>query len=551
MTRREKTAAAITAAFFLAVVLSVILDRAPAPPRQASRETKPTPAPQQPSEEEKLRGAVSDAETALGREHPEVAARLLKLADFIASKDRPDEAARHLRRALSIEVGALGFAHPDTIRDRRALASLLHTAGQDDEAAEIVERLLGIVETTFGSDAPQVAATLRLKTEIFSKPFPTSTIPLMRRALKIDEAALGNEHPDVARDLQLLADALSNYNSSEAVPLAVRALAILEARLGQAHPDLILALQTLARLYMKTFRPAEAEPFARRALSLIEAQDGAAHPSSLDARKYLADILRQANHHSEAEDIFRSLLAAAEARPGHAPTEVADILTNLALCLRSSGKAAAAEPVLRRSLALYEEAFMRDFLWDSAPGCFVGYALAATGHPWHGFPILKDALRTHGAAQQETRHALNSNLHLLTEWLMNAQRFGDAEPLLRMQAPLARISFADTLALNNALDSLARILERRKQWAEAEPLRRESLANSIVEWRGRPGGSFSPLARSSFALNHVTQSAQAYRLLLSQMEKPAAGRVKMESVLRDYGLDDAMSKVVMELAGYR
>jgi tetratricopeptide (TPR) repeat protein len=83
---------------------------------------------------------IAAAEAARGPLHPDVANRLVDLADFYRAQRRYQEAENLYNRALTIQQRALGPRHPDVMRTITALADVYRAEGRAKDAEALLRR---------------------------------------------------------------------------------------------------------------------------------------------------------------------------------------------------------------------------------------------------------------------------------------------------------------------------------------------------------------------------------------------------------------------------
>jgi len=278
---------------------------------------------------------------------------------LLFSKARHGQAELLLRRALAIDYASYGSDHPEVAASLNNLAELLRATNRLSEAEPMYRRALAINEASYGPDHPNVAASLNNLAELLRATNRLSEVePLFRRALAITEASYGSDHPNVSPHLNSLAELLRDTNRlRKAEPLLRRALAIDEASYGPDHPNVAADLNNLAGLLADTNRLSEAEPMYRRALAIDAASYGPDHPNVANDLSNLALLLRATNRLSEAEPMYRRALAIGEASHGPDHPNVAIRLGNLADLLGATNRPSEAEPLFRRALAIDEASY--------------------------------------------------------------------------------------------------------------------------------------------------------------------------------------------------
>jgi tetratricopeptide (TPR) repeat protein len=303
-----------------------------------------------------IRRALAIDETSYGPDHPNAAARLNNLANFLRETNRAKEAEPLIRRALEITERSYGAEHPDVAIRLNVLAVLLYTDGRLAEAEPLYRRALTISEANLGPNHPTVAIRLNNLAQLLQDTNRLAEAePLKRRALVIDEKSLGPHHPNVATDLNNLATLLySTKRLADAEPLMRRALEIDEKSYGPDHPLVATDLNNLAQLLTVTNRLAEAEPLFRRALAIDETTFGPDHPDVARVLNNLGELLQATNRLAEAEPLKRRALVIDEKSLGPGHPSLATDLNNLALLLQATDRLAEAEPLMRRAVSILE-----------------------------------------------------------------------------------------------------------------------------------------------------------------------------------------------------
>jgi tetratricopeptide (TPR) repeat protein len=178
-------------------------------------------------------------EPASGRDHPDVATQLNKLANLYTDQEKYGETEPLYQRTLRIQEQALGQEHPDIAATLNNLAELYREQGRDGEAEPLYQRAIRIWEASLGPEHLSTAQGLNNLALIYTAQGKYGEAEqLHQRALHIREQALGPEHPDVAASLTNLA-VLSGVqgNYFEAELLVMHALEIVERTLGPQHPQ--------------------------------------------------------------------------------------------------------------------------------------------------------------------------------------------------------------------------------------------------------------------------------------------------------------------------
>ena len=91
------------------------------------------------------------ADTALGPDHPNVAACLNNLATVLCALGQPAAAQPLLERAVTIAEKAYGPDHPDVAACLNSLSTALCALGQPAAAQPLLQRAATITEQAYGS----------------------------------------------------------------------------------------------------------------------------------------------------------------------------------------------------------------------------------------------------------------------------------------------------------------------------------------------------------------------------------------------------------------
>ena len=241
----------------------------------------------------RFQSSLTLRETALPKNHPDIAMSLNNLAMLYKDTNRLAEAEPLMQRAIKINEAAYGPDHPTEARDLNNLAMLYKDTNRLAEAEPLMQRAMKIDEAAYGPDHPEVARDLNNLAQLYKATNRLAEAePLMQRAMKIDEAAYGLDHPTVAIRLNNLAQLYKATNRlAQAEPLLARSLSIDEAAYGPDHPRVAAGLNNLAMLYKDTNRRAEAEPLMVRAVKIMITSLGAEHPHTQLIRGNL-EVLR-------------------------------------------------------------------------------------------------------------------------------------------------------------------------------------------------------------------------------------------------------------------
>jgi len=110
--------------------------------------------------------AVADLRTALGDDHPGVAAAVRNQARMEFDLGQEARAQQLLEAALAAQQRTLGADHPDLAPTRLAMARLLAQRGKLDEAASEIDHAIEVLLRSLGPEHPVVARARTARAEI-------------------------------------------------------------------------------------------------------------------------------------------------------------------------------------------------------------------------------------------------------------------------------------------------------------------------------------------------------------------------------------------------
>ncbi len=239
--------------------------------------------------ESKLNAAIPLAERALvirekvlGKEHPDVADSVSKLAELYRDLGNYQKAEPLFQRALAIREKILGKKHPNVAGNLFALALLYFVQGNYQKAEPLLLRALAIREKLLGKEHFNndlfLAPILNLLAKLYVQQGSYHNAePLLLRVLAIGEKANeslalpGKENSFVTPSLNELAELYwlqGKYQKAE--PLLLRALAIEEKSVVHDSLTMTLVLNNLALLYSAQDDISRATDFLRRGLAVEE-----------------------------------------------------------------------------------------------------------------------------------------------------------------------------------------------------------------------------------------------------------------------------------------
>jgi tetratricopeptide (TPR) repeat protein/predicted Ser/Thr protein kinase len=305
---------------------------------------------------EEARGYVEQGlaikESALGPEHPDVAASLNNLGLVLNSQGNYEEARDYHSRALAIFEKALGPEHPDTARSVNNLGYVAESLGNHEEARDYFERGLAISKEALGPEHPYLATCLNNVGRVAnSLGNYEEARGYLERSLAIREKTVGLEHPDTARvltNLGKLAESQGKYE--EARSYHQRALTIFEKALGPEHSSVASAHANLGSVAHSEGKYEEARGYHERALAIWEKALGPEDPYVAFALTSLGKALLGQHEPGEALPHLERASTIRTATPGD-PTELAETHFALARALWDAPAEAGRDRERARTLA--------------------------------------------------------------------------------------------------------------------------------------------------------------------------------------------------------
>lgn len=297
----------------------------------------------------------------LGKYHEaiELATRALHIRENVFGKEHPDTAISLLKLAyLNREIGAYAQARALALRaltiDRRVL-------GAEHERVGDCFDVLGGIER----DAGELT-----KSEIY-----------YRGALRIKEASRGPNDLSTGNTLNNLAlTCKEKADYAQAESLYRRALDIKETALGPTHPETAIGLANLASLYEEMREFGKAEPLFKRALEIGEKAFSSNDPRILATLNGLASFYQDMGDAEQAEPLYRREVEIAQEAFGPNDIKTATPLHNLATLYAETGKPDKAEPLLQRALEISEKTVGPESLATGASLAYLAGVAEAQRH---------------------------------------------------------------------------------------------------------------------------------------------------------------------------
>ncbi len=356
------------------------------------------------------------------------------------------KAEEQAQRALELRRNTLGESHRLTLESRQMLAMLVSVQGRYRDSEPMFTALLADCRKSLGPDDPDTLeawAALARSYNLQGKFEPA--LEQFRQVEAAYSRVLGAEHPSTLSTMESRGSVyFAQRKLDQAEALQAKVLAARKRTLSEEHPDTLRAMTSLAATYHVQVRYPLAEELYRRALAIQRRVNGVPHPETLITMFNLGTLLTNQARHAEALTLLEENRAARGAvyPPDHPRT--LRLLVNLSYLYGRLGRVA-------DELRMLEEAYagQRRVLGPDHPDTLTSMVsladLHAKSQPDRAEALARDALK-----------GLRG-------------RFGPTHP--------------DTVS---AVCSLAKLLQARKQYAEAERIIRESLGAQQGQ-AGTPG----------------------------------------------------------------
>jgi tetratricopeptide (TPR) repeat protein len=279
----------------------------------------------------------------------------MRVAKYLYSCRRYNEAEMVCRRALAVMEKQLGMEHDDTVHTRYILASVHLHQGHVNEAETLQKQVMAVHEKKFGAKHPDMYTMCNLALFCLTQGRYDEAGTLLKKVLVLREQSLGKEHPHTLssmRDLAVVYQCQGRYGEAET--LFMQVLAVREKTLGTEHPDTLHTMDNLAMVYMSQNRYSEAEIILKKVLAIQEYKLGAEHPDTMHTMGDLALAYQSQNRYGEAEPLYAQVLALQEKKFGAQHPDTLRVMQALADVYESQGRCSEAEVLRKQAVAARE-----------------------------------------------------------------------------------------------------------------------------------------------------------------------------------------------------
>jgi tetratricopeptide (TPR) repeat protein len=242
----------------------------------------------------------------LGDKHKDTLSASYLLAHVYYNQGRTPQAEEAFKHVLAVRRRVLGADHEDTLMTMNNLALVYHKQDRYKEAEQLFKQVLSVEGKKLGPDHPSTLTTMHNLALVYgSQKQYDKAEELFEDVLARKERSLGPDHVNTltaAINLGSLYESQSKYIYAE--ELFKRALVGRDKQLGPCHPHTLTAVLRLAYLYQSQVRNDEAEPLFRRAFEGMKEQLGANHPKTLDCAKAFSSFYRSRGRNREADALL-------------------------------------------------------------------------------------------------------------------------------------------------------------------------------------------------------------------------------------------------------
>jgi tetratricopeptide (TPR) repeat protein len=413
----------------------------------------------------------------LGPDHPDTTRTLYTFASALHFEGRLEEAIPLYEESLKLSTSKLGSAHVAVIELMWRLACAYNQSGRLDHALILSEEALNLMWSTLGPNHPETLHVMSLVAQAYEQvDRPADASSLFEELLKLQRDKLAPDHPDTIDSMNRLAHAYCRSGRQEqALPILENALKTSEAKLGADHPDTLTAMGNLAALYFSMGRPIDALPVFEKSLRLTKAKAESDYSYAVHTMNTLASAYRASGRLGEAIALYEEIFALKRSELGASHSDTVVAMGDLALAYLEGQR-------FKEASGLYEKVLEHCEARNGPNNSSTVTAMNNLAWAYKGAGRLDEALflfkqtlsRTSGDLNDLGRVTFMSSLALTYRDL---QKFADAEILYRdLLAHHRKNSGADSTELASTLGSLGECLLRQDEYAQAEPLLRESLA---------------------------------------------------------------------------
>jgi tetratricopeptide (TPR) repeat protein len=365
------------------------------------------------------------------------------------------------RQTLENNRRTLGEGHRDTLQSMENLAITFSGQDKHDEAEELYREIWNVRSQFLGENDPRTLESMhQLAVVLQRRKKPAEAEALHRQNLSIRQRVLGEDHPETRLSMAHLGMALQSQGKTDGIEPYIAELIELRRRAAQEQDASATTLNKYAWLLLNC------EP--------VELRDPA---SALDVAKTAAKL-------SGRHD--------------------ANLLETLAIAEKMTGDLEAAIETQREALALILPGNFLDrvSLEQTLAGFYKEAGDVGAMEEWY-----RDSLAQTRTAMPARSLAVGFSLGTLGRFLLEQERYSDAEPVFREVLEIAQVALPDDhWLLSDSKSSLGQSLIGQERFKEAERL----VVNAYLRMKD---DKFVPVENLSWALERVI-------ILYTAWEKP-------------------------------
>ncbi|WP_165250275.1 serine/threonine-protein kinase [Paludisphaera soli] len=516
-------------------------------------------------------GTVTQARTALGREHPATLAYMDNLAWAYHYTVQIDRSIALFEETLRLRTAALGRGHRDTLDTMYGLATAYRSARKLSQAVALFEETIRLREAALGPGHPDTLAAMHhLAWSLMNSSTIDRAVRLFEEELRRHTAASGPRHP---RTLGCMNDLATAHTWSGRPDQGLRMYEEVyrgrKATLGAEHPATLGSMSNLASAYFEAGKVEEGLRMKEEALGVARAKWGDRHHMTLTLMHQLGSAYRHAGKVDRAIAQLEEALRQYKAEKGAEDAGAVEIMVDLAAAYREVGRPDDAVAMLEAVLGAYTATDPGDrqgLYWSYASELASAYREAGrperavtlrrealeraraelgpehdktlsamsdlareyqlSGEPGRGDPLVEEAFRV---TKDKLGPDATKTLGFMSGVALHYQKSGrldKALPLFEEALRLAKArSTPDDLFTFDRLDQLAEAYIEARRDDDALQLTREMLA---VARRRLPAGDrmlpgvLSRIARRLSRLGHAAEAEPLLREGLAILQKSSA-----------------------------
>jgi serine/threonine protein kinase len=291
-------------------------------------------------------------------------------------------------------------------------------------------------------------------------------LALLEESLRGAEALWGTKDAETLRAMNNLAIAYRNAGEYEkAIPLQEKTLDLRKKTLGNNHPDTIRSMQNLAIAYAKTDQPKKALPLMEQAYTLTKNRNNFVDLDTLEVTENLGALYFQQSRYDLAIPIFEDCVKFRQTKLGRDHPDTIWRSGDLGVNYLEVGRIDEAIPLLAAAFAEVHHNPRLLYL-----GARLIEAYVRADQPDKAAATQKTYFQLQRKAVAADAPVLALRLSLLGLVYLKKRAYAEAEPLLRESLTIREKKEPESWTTFNTQSALGGALMGQKKYAEAEPL---------------------------------------------------------------------------------